>query len=443
MKKAILILLIIPFFVDVYGQDPQWYVRNFESSLDPTEFTTEGRNSFTVKGIQAPNKECHRNARNDLFVIYDDYSFYNSRYPVSNDPMGNPDYYHDEKLSLETLSGRSIKYMYFTNLYEDDEPPEELEMTGTTSIRKFQFNTTSNPAFLTANHSVRPGRDITLISRVRLNGNAEIVVGLKERVTGAIISDPDTIDNYFSIYPFSEGEKYIGFEKINQESSGSASFTLKNANKEFQFLNLRVSSDLSPLNYERVFFQIGSNVIWESIADVHDPNFIELLDICKNNGSYAYTYKVQVRNDGMVDAKNVQINLKLPFDFRSLSLNEVNVGKKYKNIYDKNIKKRITYFKNNDIISFDFIDANLCNCRLSKNGEQLADAYVMFTVFSNSDENYFKPDFAESVMDGNRYRIKDYVQIKDIHNCDKRRSQNIKHKSWINLMFNTNPLNRP
>jgi hypothetical protein len=299
--------------------------------------------AFTLSGIAHPIRNSNPiREKNDLFVIYSDGQYYNSRsapgavFTVQNDPFYPR---HQSQLlsqtshNLQTIHSSAIQYLYLTNIYEGDDPPDLVKaISGNQGLnsRPYTFGITPSVPRMTASHDVTRYSDITLIIPGAAVQNGDQLTFNQTR----LISAQSTIQTnvFFEGSPiFNNGTEFCN-TPIVDNGNGTITFTNVNAvNTPFIFVNLRPTINLPryyetnpALNSLAIFNLIemkeghyyGTRTsLSENIVGSHDPNFIKLQSVCTHPevaGYYFVFYHVQFQNDGRKPANNLSFEFSLP-----------------------------------------------------------------------------------------------------------------------------------
>lgn len=369
-----------------FGQqqmDSLWYIRN-ESPINGNHLLG---NSVTIGGVDTVNLSCNSKANNDIFVIFKDDSYYNSRHHSDSIKFRNSQFYTgSSKNKLHINADRKIKHLYFSNVYEGDDLPEAITVSNNSGTNHIEISPVTSSNILSANHTIRPGYDVTLIIQPRLENT---ILKLSIELQNGNDEQKD-FSNYFSLMNFPNSNvSYIG---------GTVAPTFLNGNliipENVKFINLRARTFHSNggfnLTTDKKAIFIGKNeLLREVISDTNDPNFVELLSICDPltiSGFQYYTYKIQVENDGRETAEDVSLNIKLPFDFTAVAIESYLMGETYKKsqneiVFPNNDRRtpRVTFTEESRSINFSFPNAKLCNCKI-QNGRNKAIGYIVFTV---------------------------------------------------------------
>src|SRR5690606_21744654 len=145
--KTLMCLITMNAMAQALVPDRQWLVREGHGKsgwipcspgvqCNAYDENTHLNTSFVVKGVAHPERIYDSRKKNDVFIIYADGHYYSSRSPVAelltaqNDPFypraSGQDLSQTDHLFQLTHSA-PIKYMYLTNRYETDDPPDRVK----------------------------------------------------------------------------------------------------------------------------------------------------------------------------------------------------------------------------------------------------------------------------------------------------------------------------
>ena len=173
-NRVYLIICCISFIYTLQSQDSMWYVlnykgRSFGSAIPSGQYpydNTLASNTFTIRGISAPvftapDGTLYSNVpRNDLFIIYNDGSFYSSRDQSPAISFNSSENFKSFSIPV----GKKPQYLYFSNIYEKDDPPQNISVDNnlpkSSTIENITYSTTNT---LKTNHDIVRGKDITLV----------------------------------------------------------------------------------------------------------------------------------------------------------------------------------------------------------------------------------------------------------------------------------------
>jgi hypothetical protein len=321
MKNLISIFLVLSINQTIAQLDDlQWLVvnGNAKTGYDATNkknIYASALSNFEVNGvfgidsIDFPVQITSFIPRNDFFIIYNDGSFYNSRYvnhgQVWPDNSSNLRNYHIDP-------SKEVKYLYLTNIYEEDDPPELIRIDTPSDGQLLQFDETSDNV-IQLNHDFSIGKDVTLIiPRAIVN---QCTTNTFEVHYDNVIFQPSNIFNNGSSYSFYQDSNLQHNEGV---ISGLSKYEINN------FLNFKVNPGLdSSYIGDTASFVVkcNSGTVVASILDTmrssHDPNAIVLKCIYKHKmkrgrNRYVAIYKAQFENKGNRVVDSVTIRMKMP-----------------------------------------------------------------------------------------------------------------------------------
>lgn len=331
MKRLHFIMLLCFVAISLYGQSPtpdnQWYILNNEYWESSQYVGPEYSNDVTVNGVQPPDSACDPNADDDLFVIFSDNSFALTRGGCNINISSS---------AMDIHTADSIKYLYWTNIYDVEEPPESIVVIdntgGTASINLTPY---SNSFSIIANHTVKPGSDITLVI-----DNLELSPGAVSKLVinqvhyqnpngGAMVEE--YIPNAFSQSPiFFDGTSsdFVLGSTYNYDVDRDGIQTIEltpNGNARFTFINLRATSELTDFEGSAfVNFKLNGiteHELQESINSIHDPNKIALEGICDKDDCTKIVYSGYFYNrDTITAAEDLAIAFDLPSHLEGTSI---------------------------------------------------------------------------------------------------------------------------
>lgn len=380
MKNLLFILIwIILCLINANSQsDFQWFISNgigkaglnAEGTLN--NYSVPINDQFTLNGIELCDPE-NEFARNDIFIIYDDGSHFNSR---------NEDFYFSQLTSATGIlnhsfdADRNISYLYFTNRYEEDDLPNGVNLSAGTDRGGGSIHSVSVtiPEVLSANHDITFYNDITVIINYDLlvdrYGDREFILqydGVEEISSGIrhndnildlepVFSTPEsTLEPYFP-------QDFVVPESATQVKLKSGSFS------EFRYINFRPNKNIYSYGPdekgEPQFYAVftlladGSPIeeqLKEEIRHSHDPNFIRVDSICQDDALNRHTiyYHLEFENNSMTAASTLaaQVSFPLGFDLNCLEATKW-FAKDECSGYIKRTGRRVTFvFTGNEPIS--------------------------------------------------------------------------------------------
>ncbi len=481
LLKHVLTFIPILFCLNYINAQPdKWFIMNGnyitglpESSFPRLPCSTSINSSFDINGVRHPAQInlAHPEIKygNDIFIIFDNGSYYNSRYSLL-DPHpfyagGDPTKYGyniefgPSGAFSPTFS--NIANLYFTDKYEEDDPPSsqiKINPNPTsptlTSVLINTYNQESS--VLTANHDIVPDDDITYIIPKNLVNN---------RCGSGILRLTYPTD----ILELSPIFKVGSSQSICFNCNPTCTFDITTGiihniifnGHDYQFINLKGKSDIpfnsdnpTPLkctvNLECLSNQNSTTPIYtqiatltESVRQSHDPNLVRIKCIWKDNdGKYWVKYYIRFYNDGDEGVENPYIRFTLPtfYDKNSIQIynwNFADCGSKCGE--DSNFVKKIDLPNNEVEFQFKF-----SNCSLPGIGNSIPTpkqyAWVEFCVkiqgttnpcLSSTNLELISP---ETDFNPINYDIHHFEDI--LVPCDNIRRSNI--KDTINITPNSN-----
>ncbi|MEO6131616.1 MAG: hypothetical protein ABIQ02_07195 [Saprospiraceae bacterium] len=344
LTAMLIILFDISFLAGQIVPDQQWLILDShgKSGWDDIRYMneydtgTEIQNTFTLNGINHPARTGNSREKNDIFIIYSDGRYFNSR--CANDAQYNQTYdpfyprpvftpFTSHEINCPT--GAVVKQLYLTNIYEDDDPPRGVQaINGPAIIPRhdaFQFEYTQPQSNLSANHDVVKESDITLIvPRDKAHPMDKLEFNQIQFLSGGAVVQ----GIYFKVSNiFNNNTKFCNIEATDN-GDGTITFGNNNSNQAFIYINLRPTNLLPTrfntipdsnsraiftlLNYDKYRNLKNTTVLNENILASHDPNQIELVRICKNGGDQKAFYHLEFFNDGTLTADQLKAELVLP-----------------------------------------------------------------------------------------------------------------------------------
>ncbi len=204
--KHVLTIIPILFCINYINAQPdKWFIKDGyyisgfsgtssdRNSYTRTSIPTTSNNYFDINGVSHPaqynSSIPEKKYANDVFIIFGNGNYYNSRhYGFPNQFSGTPGGFgYNLTLALGSAfsSGPTlfdIKYLYFTDKYEGDDPPSGLiyikpnsTSSSLTPVQITDYN--QNSTVMTANHDIVPDDDITYIIPKNLIINAHCAPG--------------------------------------------------------------------------------------------------------------------------------------------------------------------------------------------------------------------------------------------------------------------------
>lgn len=405
--KLISFLIFYLILSNTEAQDQQWLIKN---NVGKNKTYASGQNIYDESIMNLPFQFTNTHwpgfptAKNDVFVIYDDGTFWSTRNqqvtPFISYQYGQPSQLHSPVFLAPP--GKEVQYFYLSNIYESDDPPALVQSE---TVRNIPPNTpicslgvTLNAPMLSANHNPAEAKDITLI----LNLNA------LENISP---------DSYVAPY-------FLEYNEVNEIGAGTASFDdhffitapvfhnglvdlpglpssaymqtnqpgkikINPGAADYLFYNIQCGAALNAYfpdesgnpRYNAIFKITDSHGaivyrIAEQILFSHDPNFLQVQSICTDGPNDIVSYYLQIQNTGQVDANGVAVTMWLPPTLNGDCLEVLEW-----NVAGSSTSGTVSHF--NQFYSFVFDNATLPFCQKSRDNS-FCTAFIRFKVKGNT-----------------------------------------------------------
>lgn len=420
----ILIVILVFVISDAVGQDNQWYVKDGKNILNvplqPSKY-------YELDNVQHPtNPSVVPGAKNDIFVIYDDGTYFNSRYDQGFSLPGSSS-------AGYRLKGKSsitkIEYLYFTNKYEEDDFPPTANVVSTGSTNPYeQLVIDGNPAqeLLTANHDVVPGKDIVLIvNSKKLNFGCNYKLCFNRNDENNPNSDILTPRNVFKL-PGTQTSSFSYPIAYQVDNSDCIDFIPTSSTPYLYFnFNCKINIDVTMFETQSKFTLNAAGkecsdqtVLKEDVNHAHDPNFVEVKRICQFEKDTFVTYHIEFFNDdNSAAANNLKIeNIVLPsiLDANCISVTSWSAG----NVNHTNNNYKMIPIIKNGRLSFEFKqNSNHLLNPYNSEKHKASVGFVEFCVkvkkgaFVSSYKNSLRLGVPNSRFASASYPIKDYYDL--------------------------------
>lgn len=428
-----------------YGQgDLQWVIKNKEGitrsgssgNYNTIDFSFNFLNfhnfSYPASGIA--------NARNDIFIIYENGKFYNSYdLPLQSWNGLDGSGYYIENAPLTD----DIKFLYWTNRYEgDDLSLAKVETNGTIGATFRQINNIDpiTNSYFNVNHDIVPYRDFIVIVKMNdyqcfrytLHYNACPTKDCSNVLIPSNLYDP-TIK---LITP----QASEGTEKILEFNSNGCSFI------NFRVFNTPNMEELVKANEKMWIFLTKAPIsncevnISEDplpakleipIRFSHDPNFIKLDSICAKtmaDGSkdYFLHFYAQVQNTG---TNTAEVKLDLPLS-SNCDPNHVYIKKLYFNGSELSLSAPgVSYSRLGNLLSITFpsglstwVSGNeFASVAAVEYCVKIKDSEEQASIGNYSETALLFPTSPVSYFDGDDYPITTFIDVEKrnlTYECD-------------------------
>ena len=347
--KLLLIVWTILSPALLWGQsDYQWLMLDAKGKSDYNESTNQNvfNNTFPdgkikFEGVAHPilaTNPAMQLAKNHIFAMYSDGSYFNSRDMSS--PTYDASFFLPSSPSSETThyfnsGSKTVSALYLTNVYEGDDPPKNVKAASysSTSSTVYSLPTTTPGQMLTANHDVVMGKDITLI----VKNTGQFVTGDTLLANKLIVGTGNIVyDTFFTRSPvFSNNSR---FSNINVDDKGNGKFVLSGFTSDsprYFFINLRSTDQIRPyIGSSFAAFMVRSSNpaapythLTEAVLSSHDPNYVEVLETCtkkvSSDSMKFVKYHLEFENTGSLPGEKIKARVTLPQMFKKKCVTDV------------------------------------------------------------------------------------------------------------------------
>jgi hypothetical protein len=319
MKNFSVLLLVFMNFGLFAQSDFRWMVanglgksgilnnaNNFQISIP----NNCGNNLISLNGLQfVPNfPGANYTPSKDVFAILDNGTYINTRFSNSIPST----HIQNESLVLNIPNCSSLKYLYLTSRYEQDDPPEAISVSpASQNIQSISLNPVSTPTFSSI-HDIVPKKDYVIIipQSVSCQGNLKLVYDSNIFKFGSAFESNNNSQSWSFFNHNSDATSTVGeISSIQMPSNG-------NQNHFFAF---RPKLDSFPANL--INQAVSTNLycdnnliatVTDTMRAVHDPNMAKIKCIFKKGNKYFILYRMQFMNYGSLPVDSVILSMKLP-----------------------------------------------------------------------------------------------------------------------------------
>lgn len=303
--------------------DYQWYILN-GMGRDGINFSNMVTSRVTIDSINLPSTSTTVTPKDNIFLIWSDWTHYNSRFVANPNFVYNPPHFY-----INSANEKSIRYLYWSNIYDDNgPPPRKLKViNGNSALSTNIFTpTTSYPSsgHFYANHNAIPTTDQVLIIPYNLFLSKPFQLSFALKHGPATTTIPN-VSQYIALQPvfpagstgssaFSHGMATYNNNIIDFTPAVGLPFP------QYVYVALKMKDSLSFLlsgnpTPDSLLYSLsmGSRTLAtgiEPINDSDDPNEIIATEFDTLNGKYYVQYKGEFFNSSMTVPAN-----KLRFGF--------------------------------------------------------------------------------------------------------------------------------
>jgi len=321
MKKLFNTAFFIIGFLFLQAQtteDLQWLVRDGHYKVGGTIYTNDYSqnllgNNFNINNVSYPRSQNILNGQfidyaNNYFGIYND-----GTYVIYNDG-------YDQNYNPTIVGGYSIadnapfKYFYLANIYEEDDPPEDVTVDDGSTLGYKRLNLSTTAGYFGAANPIVGRKDFTII----IDGSY-----IPQNNTQYSLCHSNLNGVNFSPSEFENGKNYINHHNLSTPvlNFGSNNCITINGDGKNKFLNFRANiTDVDNFLNSVVFYlydgQAESLIKTDTVSissKFHDPNYIKVNCVWEENDTCFVSYEVFCYNesiDSNVDA--VKVGMTLP-----------------------------------------------------------------------------------------------------------------------------------
>lgn len=325
--------------------DKQWLILNEGTAYKQNGIynTVSGPNALIElnqythpTNIDVPNTNQFIQGRNDLFIIYDNGSHFNSySLPNNIDWQISNGLFPDKGYQLVAPTILKIKYLYYTNVYEEDDPEPETRVApvGSSSLQPLLVDVSVPPQRLTVNHTIVENKDVTVI----IKGGDECQ---QSRLCFSLSDSPQDQSAQIHLEPsqvFTDrGQLHFGYN-VGTPVFSDTQQCIDNINVsgDYGYINLKIQDEIEEYLLDREFVFTYSNnnpncreTITVPITQAHDPNYVKVQCV-STDGKYNYVrYRIHVYNDESTAVDNLELSFVPPNEAltSAIDIADYNIG---------------------------------------------------------------------------------------------------------------------
>lgn len=254
-------------------------------------------------------------ARNDVFIIFNDGSCYSSRlHPRIQNNGGSQVFssFEGDDVYIHT-SGKNARYLYWTNVYDTDDPPPQGfnvsavqtsgDVSNTVQVGSMQVDS------MFAHQDIVAGKDIILVLPPSNEERLLLYNIVEGSQTEVLQMNPNIFPNSRHVF----GASYqMRSDTILIKDSASPVYVA------FKVQTMPDTSLLDKLHSWQLYEAQSGTLLQEHVEPIrigHDPNFVYLYNVCKMDGDIYASYMVHFYNDGTAPVRTVDFSFRMPDDF--------------------------------------------------------------------------------------------------------------------------------
>lgn len=448
-----------------YGQQPdyQWYVKDghplqgiFYNPIDNI-----GNSNIALDYVKHP---WINPARNSIFIIYEDGNYFLSNdfapHPLSVNTTVNYSDLGSGYFLNKAMATSVIKYLYFTNEYEGDDPMTEIISvppgSSVNPVVSVDYSPFPNNKMITAHQDIVTNTDVVLIinnqkiKRTCSSRNINVCYGQISNGTldnnlfekkstfydAGNLHNVYSADGAFSVNPItsSSGEKCINLDI----GSLNSPYTYIALSSDFSASvnDFNVPDGASPLKARFNLYCSNRGLldsVDKEILSSHDPNYVQLESICKNaQGEQIANYKINFQNNGDTEAENLFVDIELPpcLDPNTIVIKQWSAGGCNSN--DFPLWNMLPNSAIGQSVEFVFPgQCELCTIKLPACQASNSIGTIEFCVKEDASQNcdfetcQLQIGYPYTTFDHDQYPIHDFIDIEKT--CEQEISNKLKH----------------
>ena len=315
-------LLLLFTSTNIFGQeDLQWLIRDGmmkapNSTAFENEYSNQGSTSgIKISGVKHPIPPVANPQSPTSNII-----FQNSFFAIlENGTCANISIKNQDSNNYSFRSNSPIKYLYLTNQYEEDDPPEKVRVDASTSSIGHNFTVYPDDSFL-VNQDIIDNRDIILAIpsrnlldvedcnnpyRICYDNNLGLDLQQSSFLKNQNISLINIDAGVVNPVAVSKDGDCFEFDILNDKMHF---LCLKPTNITDEMVGSSVNINLICSNNANAIASLATQIS----GKFHDPNFVELKCVWEENSRKWAHYRVECYNEGTASVPVLSIELNLP-----------------------------------------------------------------------------------------------------------------------------------
>ncbi len=320
MKNYLFVLLFFMQFAIIAQTDLKWLVANGygkngtlnnENNYQVSIPNSCGNNNkIKINGLQyVPNfPGANYTPSKDIFAIFSNGNYINTR-STNSIPSSA---IQNSSLVFNLTNCSSLQYLYMTNKYHEEDPPELITITSASQNAQYiSLSPVSTPIFSSI-HDIVPKKDYVIIipQNMSCQGNLKLVYDTNIFKLGSAFVSNNNNQSWSFFNHNSDATSTIGeIASIQMPTNGNQNhfyaFRPKLDSFPANLINQAVSTNLYCDNN-----LLGT--VTDTMRAAHDPNLSKIKCIFKKGDKYFILYRMQFMNYGSLPVDSVILSMKLP-----------------------------------------------------------------------------------------------------------------------------------